>query len=79
MGRTHGILLWLTQEVLMPWSVTPARLAQPSLFQAPPAHPSFQRLPPDTQAKTIVLLARWLRQEADRRLQAGQDQAVCDE
>src|SRR5262249_13051476 len=27
----------------------PTRRAQPSLFQAPPAHPSFQRLPPDTE------------------------------
>src|SRR5262245_10204011 len=38
---------------------------QPSLFQAPLAHPSFQRFPPDTQAKTIVLLARLLRHEAE--------------
>ena len=79
MRETHGILLWLTQEVLMPRSVNPTRRAQPSLFQAPPAHPSFQRLPPETQAKTIVLLARMLRQEAARRVQAGRDQAVRDE
>ena len=63
----------------MPRSVNLARLAQPSLFQAPPVHPSFQRLPPDIQAKTIVLLARLLRHEADRRVQVGQDQAVRDE
>jgi hypothetical protein len=79
MRATHGILLWLTQEVLMPRSVNPTRRAQPSLFQGPPAHPSFQRLPPDTQAKTIGLLARLLRYEADRRAQAGPDRAVRDE
>ncbi len=75
----HGILLWMTQEVLMRRSLNLARLAQPSLFQSSRAHPSFQRLPPDTQAKTIVLLARLLRQEADRRMQVGQDPAVRDE
>src|SRR5262249_22815880 len=60
-------------------SVNPTRRAQPSLFQAPSAHPSFQRLPPDTQAKTVVLLARLLRHEADRRVQAGQARAVRDD
>ena len=79
MTGMHGILLWLTQEVLMPRSVNPTRRAQPSLFQALPAHPSFQRLPPDTQAKTIVLLARLLRHEADRRAEADQDRAVRGE
>jgi hypothetical protein len=79
MRRTHGMLLWLTQEVLMPRSLNPTRRAQPSLFQAPPAPPSFQKLPPDTQAKTIVLLARLLRDEADRRIQADPDRAVRDE
>jgi len=79
MRGTRGILLWLTQEVLMPRSVNPTRRAQPSLFQALPAHPSFQRLPPDTQAKTIVLLARLLRHEADRRAEADQDRAVRGE
>jgi hypothetical protein len=79
MNGTHGILLWLTQEVLMPRSLNPRRRAQPSLFQTPPAYPSFQRLPLETQAKTIVLLARLLRQEAERRVQAGQDRAVRDE
>jgi hypothetical protein len=69
----------MTQEVLMPRSVNLARLAQPSLYQTAPAHPLFQRLPPDTQATTILLLARLLRQAADRRVQAGQDQAVRDE
>jgi hypothetical protein len=73
------MLLWMTQEVLMPRSVNLARLAQPSLFQALPTHPLFQRLPPDTQAKTVLLLARLLRQEADRTLQVGQDPAVRDE
>ena len=63
----------------MPRSVNLARLAQPSLFQALPTHPSFQRLPPETQAKTILLLARLLRHEAERRAQVGQDPAVGDE
>jgi hypothetical protein len=36
------------------------RLFQPTLFQAPPARPSFQTLPADIQAKTIQLLARLL-------------------
>jgi hypothetical protein len=73
------MLLWLTQEVLMPRSVNPTRRAQPSLFPASPAPPSFQKLPPDTQAKTIVLLAQLLRDEADRRIQADPDRAVRDE
>ena len=79
MRGTQGILLCMTQEVLMPRSVNLARLAQPSLFQAPPTPPLFQRLPPDTQAKTVLLLARLLRQEADWKLQVGQDPAVRDE
>ena len=79
MRGTRGILLWMTQEVLMPRSVNLVRLAQPSLFQAAPAHPLFQRLPPDTQAKTILLLARLLRQAAERRLPSGQNPAVRDE
>jgi len=60
-------------------STNPARLAQSSLFQAPPAHPSFQKLPPETQAKTIGLLAQLLRQEAERRVQVAEGQAVRDE
>ena len=79
MNATLGILLWLTQEVLMPRSTNAARLAQPSLFQAPAARLSFQKLPPETQAKAIGLLARLLRQEAERRAQVAQDQAVRDE
>jgi len=63
----------------MPRSVKPARLAQPSLFQAAPTTPLFQRLPQETQAKTVLLLARLLRREADGTLQVGQDPAVRDE
>ena len=64
----------------MPRSVKQlARLVQPSLFQTPPAHPSFRGLPPETQGKTIVLLARLLRDEADRTLRVGQDPAGRDE
>lgn len=63
----------------MPRSVKLARFVQPSLFQRPPAHPSFRRLPPETQGKTIVLLARLLRHEADRKMRVGQDPGVGDE
>jgi len=55
-----------------------ATCATESVSGAPRA-PVLSELPPDTQAKAIVLLARLLRQEADRRMPVGQDQAVRDE
>jgi hypothetical protein len=48
-----------------------ARFKQATLFQAPRARPRFQTLPQDIQDKTIRLLARLLRLQADQMLAAG--------
>ena len=42
------------------------RVSQPTLFHPPPPRPHFQWLPPDIQERTIRLLARLLRQQADQ-------------
>ena len=55
------------------------RLAQPTLFHRPHPRPLFQTLPPEIQEKTIRLLARLLRVDADRGLDAGQAQEAGDE
>lgn len=47
-------------------SRTRARLSQPTLFHPPQSRPRFQDLPPEIQDKTIRLLARLLRLQADR-------------
>ena len=62
----------------MPRSVDHTRLSQPSLFHPPPLGPQFQTLPPDIQDKTIRLLARLLRVEADRR-RAAETREAGDE
>jgi hypothetical protein len=46
----------------------PPRASQPTLFHAPPRRPHFQTLPPDLQERTIRLLARLLRLQAERRV-----------
>ena len=56
----------------MPQSRTRARLSQPTLFQPPQSRPPFQALPQEIQDKTIRLLARLLRLQADRMLMAGE-------
>ena len=41
------------------------RVSQPTLFHPPPPRPHFQTLPQDLQERTIRLLARLLRLQAD--------------
>ena len=55
------------------------RLGQTTLFQAPPARPSFRTLPPDIQAKTIQLLARLLRPRSDAVFASREGQEARDE
>ena len=62
----------MPQEVLMPRSRHRPRLAQPTLFHPPPLRPRFQTLPQDIQNKTIRLLARLLRLQADQMLGSGE-------
>lgn len=63
----------------MPRSVNRPRLSQPTLFHPPDPRPSFQTFPHDIQEKTIRLLARLLRLDADRVLASGQTREACDE
>ena len=55
------------------------RVSQPTLFHPPPPRPQFQRLPPDIQERTIRLLARLLRRQADQALVSGDGQEARDE
>ena len=52
----------------MPRSVNRVRLSQPTLFHPPDPRPPFQALPRDIQEKTMRLLARLLRLQADQTL-----------
>jgi hypothetical protein len=63
----------------MPQSRTRARRSQPTLFHPPQPGPRFQDLPPEIQDKTIRLLARLLRLQADRMLVAGEAQEARHE
>jgi hypothetical protein len=63
----------------MPRSVNRARLAQPTLFHPPHPRPLFQALAQDIQEKTIRLLARLLRLQADLTLASSQAQEAGDE
>ncbi len=55
------------------------RVSQPTLFHPLPPRPQFQRLPPDIQNRTIRLLARLLRRQADQPLGSGEAREVRDE
>jgi hypothetical protein len=50
------------------------RLSQPTLFHPPDPQPPFQTLPRDIQEKTMRLLARLLRLQADRTLAPSEAQ-----
>jgi hypothetical protein len=63
----------------MPQSRTRAQLSQPTLFHPPQSRPRFQALPQEIQDKTVRLLARLLRLQADRMLAAGAAQEARHE
>ena len=63
----------------MPRSLNRARRSQPTLFHPPPPRPHFQMLPPDIQERTIRLLARLLRRQADQPLVSGEAGEARDE
>jgi hypothetical protein len=48
------------------------RVSQPTLFHPPPPRPHFQMLPQDIQERTIRLLARLLRLQADQMRISGE-------
>jgi hypothetical protein len=50
----------------MPRTRGQIRVSQPTLFHPPPPRPHFQTLRPDIQERTIRLLARLLRRQADK-------------
>ena len=56
----------------MPRSSRRVRVSQPTLFHPPPSRPPFQMLPPDIQSRTIRLLARLLRLQADQMRVSGE-------
>jgi hypothetical protein len=56
----------------MPRPSRRVRVSQPTLFHPPPPRPPFQTLPPDIQERTIRLLARLLRLQADQRRVSGE-------
>jgi len=56
----------------MPRSRRRPRVPQPTLFQPPALRPRFQMLPRDIQDRTIRLLARLLRLQADQTLISGE-------
>ena len=55
------------------------QVSQSTLFHPPPPRPHFQRLPPDIQERTIRLLARLLRRQADQPLVSGEPLEARDE
>jgi hypothetical protein len=55
------------------------RVSQPTLFHPPPARPHFQMLPPEIQDRTIRLLARLLRLQAERTAVFGETREGCHE
>jgi hypothetical protein len=63
----------------MPRASRRFQVSQPTLFHPPPLRPHFQRLPPDIQERTIRLLARLLRWQADQPLVAGEPREARDE
>jgi hypothetical protein len=63
----------------MPEASRRFRVSQPTLFHLPPLRPHFQMLPPDIQERTIRLLARLLRRQADQPLVSGEPREARDE
>ena len=63
----------------MPRASRRCRVSQPTLFHPPPLRPHFQMLPPDIQERTIRLLARLLRWQADQPLVSGEPREARDE
>jgi hypothetical protein len=63
----------------MPRASRRCRVSQPTLFHPSPLGPHFQRLPPDIQERTIRLLARLLRSQADQPLVADEPREARDE
>ena len=63
----------------MPRASRRFRVSQPTLFHPPPSRPRFQMLPPDIQERTIRLLARLLRRQADQRFVVGEPREARDE
>ena len=55
------------------------RVSQPTLFHPPSHRPHFQTLPQDIRERTIRLLARLLRQQADQTLVSGAPREVRHE
>jgi hypothetical protein len=63
----------------MPRASRRFRVSHPTLFHPPPLRPDFQMLPPDIQERTIRLLARLLRWQADQPLVSREPRAARDE
>ena len=63
----------------MPRASRRCRVAQPTLFRPPPLRPPFQMLPPDIQERTIRLLARLLRRQAEQPVVSGDPREARDE
>jgi hypothetical protein len=63
----------------MPRASRRFRVSQPTLFHPPPLRPHFQMLPPDIQERTIRLLARLLRWQAEQPLVASEPREARDE
>ena len=63
----------------MPRARRRLRISQPTLFQPSPPRPRFQMLPPDIQERTIRLLARLLRRQADQPRVSGEGREARDE
>jgi hypothetical protein len=63
----------------MPRASRRFRASQPTLFHPPPRRPHFQMLPPDIQERTIRLLARLLRWQADQPLVSSEPREARDE
>lgn len=63
----------------MPRASRRFRVSQPTLFHSPPLRPHFQMLPPEIQERTIRLLARLLRRQADQPLVSGEPREARDE
>lgn len=63
----------------MPRASRRVRVSQPTLFHPPPLRPHFQMLPRDIQERTIRLLARLLRWQADQALDSRERLEARDE
>ena len=63
----------------MPRARRRLRVLQPTLLHPPPPRPHFRTLPQDIQERTIRLLARLLRRQADQPLVSGEAREGRDE